>query len=81
MVGKGPIYGWPLRLTRVGCEGVDIWKKKWFSSQGGCKANMVEGDLSRHEKEVQHQKGEGEEEKEKREDGERNAAPRKQSMG
>ena len=38
------------------------------SSQGGYKANMVEGDLSRHEKEGQRQR---EEEEEKRE---RNAA-------
>jgi hypothetical protein len=37
MVGRGPIYGWPLRLTRVGCEGVDIWKKKGFRLRAAVK--------------------------------------------
>jgi hypothetical protein len=57
-------YGWPLRLTLVGCEELRIWKKKWFRLKAATKANMAEAvsveDLSKHEKEGQQRREEGE---------------------
>jgi len=48
----------------VGCEELRIWKKKWFRLKAATKANMAEAvsveDLSKHEKEGQQRREEGE---------------------
>ena len=81
MVGKRPVYGWPLRLTRVGCEGVDIWKKKRFRLRAAAKQIWLAA-ISRGMK--RKPSGRGEErrgEERRRDEKERNAAARKQSLG